>query len=169
MNPLNGENTDAHNWIIDANIWIELRDRYPISIFKTLWEGLSKATLDGRIKVPDEVMSEIRINDAAGWFEEWRELHNGELIHETDEVLFEKVISIIQTFEGKLINPNSPQKNHGDPYIIALAIVNNANVVTTEKPAKQPNTHVKIPDICKHYDVPCYRLLDFLEVEIGQH
>ncbi len=60
-------NDDKH-WVIDASIWIELRDRYPNRIFETLWDGISSCIIDGRIQVPEEVLFEINAKEENCWF-----------------------------------------------------------------------------------------------------
>ncbi len=156
-------------WVLDANVWIELRDRYPSWIFETLWNGLSQSILAGRIQIPEEVLAEINVNEEKDWFESWKKDHLSSLVYETNNELLECVQVIIEEFEEKLIDPDIPQKNHGDPFLVGLAQLNEACVVSTENPAKQPNNHVKVPDVCQHYGINCIKLLEFLKEEIGKH
>ncbi len=156
-------------WVIDANIWIRLRDDYPSWLFDTVWQGLSMSIQEGRLQAPVEVMDEVSPETDDHWFEIWKREHQSQLIFDTDESLVVQVQQIVEEFGGKFVDPDAPQKNFGDPYLVGLAILNNASVVTAENYAKQPNTHVKIPDVCDHFNVDCFKLLDFLKEEIGKH
>ena len=49
-----------------------------------------------------------------------------------------------------------------DPFIIALAKVINACVVTEEK--EKPNA-AKIPNVCQHFGIDCTNLQEFMEKE----
>lgn len=52
--------------------------------------------------------------------------------------------------------------NNADPFVIAKAAVEERTVVTME--LFKPNA-VKIPNICRHFKVPCLTLQEFMEAE----
>ena len=51
---------------------------------------------------------------------------------------------------------------NADPFVIAKAAVIGGTVVTME--SEKPNS-AKIPNICKHFEVPCVTLEAFMENE----
>ena len=54
---------------------------------------------------------------------------------------------------------------NADPFVIAKAAVNYDTVVTLER--ERPNA-VKIPNICQHFNIPCFDLEQFMEAERWQ-
>jgi hypothetical protein len=62
-----------------------------------------------------------------------------------------------------LADPEST-RNRADPFVIALAQVAHATVVTEELPS-QKASKVSIPDVCRALEVPCTDVYGFVRAE----
>jgi Domain of unknown function (DUF4411) len=51
---------------------------------------------------------------------------------------------------------------NADPFVVARAAVIGGTVVTMEK---EPKNGAKIPNICRHFGIPCFSLERFMEAE----
>ena len=80
-----------------------------------------------------------------------------------DEALFVAqtfgVVHFCQVIEQKKLLKGGKS---ADPFIIVRAKVLEATVITMEG---EPNNGAKIPNICRHFDIPCTSLEGFLELE----
>ena len=64
-----------------------------------------------------------------------------------------------------LINP-SKKKDEADPYIIAAAISKKLVVVTQEIGLGESSQRMKIPDVCRVFDLECVNLVGLIR-QIG--
>lgn len=48
-----------------------------------------------------------------------------------------------------------------DPWLIATAMHNNADIITFEKPATPNSTKPKIPDVASYFGITCHNFFDF--------
>ena len=75
-----------------------------------------------------------------------------------------EVSAILGRFEF-LINQRTGRSS-SDPWVIALAKLNSATVVTTESLSTSPNPmKPKIPDVCVAYDIKFIDTLEFIKQE----
>ncbi len=78
----------------------------------------------------------------------------------TEEI--QKVVSeILGTENFERLVDSRTDRSKADPFVIALAKVENHTVVTEEKNFGTP-TRPKIPIVCRHFDIPCINLLQFI-------
>jgi hypothetical protein len=129
---------------------------YPPDTFPAFWDRMDAAARAGKIKVSEEVVGELEKKDdgAADWIKAraW-------MIVDTDEPIQEKVKEILKA-HPRLVNA-SKSRSGGDPFVIAVAVVQGYSVVTGELPSgnlKKPH----IPDVCAGLAIPCSSLLEFV-------
>jgi len=147
-------------YIFDTNIFIRLKSYYR-SRFLTIWERLD-ALSGGELYSVREVYNEIK--DDKSFVTDWVQAHRS-IFRDPTQKEFEFVRTIFENrhFQG-LIRPG--QINQGsrvaDPFVIAAAEVYAGTVVTEERFV--PNG-ARIPNICKHYKIPCINMEEFLAAE----
>lgn len=104
------------------------------------------------------------LEELGGESYEWAENHSGLFV--TPNASEAKVVTDIYKVhqfrynieEKKLLNGGK----NADPFLIARASTISGSVVTMER--FKPNG-AKIPNICKHFNVPCFGLEEFMEEE----
>ncbi|ADG81940.1 DUF4411 family protein [Thermincola potens] len=134
---------------------------YPPDIFKSLWDNLTELGQSNNLISPDEVLLELKRgdDDLCAWMEE-REY----IFIEPDEEAQKVVAEIVNRFPDFV-----PEESHdgvwADPYVIAVAKVKNATVVTGEKAVGPGAKRPKIPNICQELGIECITLLELIRRE----
>jgi hypothetical protein len=127
---------------------------YPIEVFASFWERFSALIQAGTAIAIDEVLREIERKDDE--LHAWCKLHSELFTPMTEEVQI-SAREVVAAFPS-LVDLNRG-RGQADPFVVALARVRGAVVVTQEPPKP---TSPRIPDACKHFAVPCINLLDFI-------
>lgn len=146
-------------YVIDTCSLTELRRTYPFKMFAPVWNKLKELVNEERIITTEEVFDELKMNDddVYNWSKD-----NSKMFIPLDESIQIMVQEILTTHYNLIDLKN--KKSSADPFVIALAKLNNCTVVTEEKPSGGPHKS-KIPDVCKFYKIPCINLLDLLGKE----
>ncbi len=143
-------------YVFDANIFINLQRRQPIDLYKPLWEIISKLMRGGIIISSAEVLDEInRGNDELKTWVKQRE----DCFIESDVEIQLCVRDILKQDRGLI--DGGKKNNCADPFVIALAKLRKAKVVTEESPSGSENAP-KIPDVCKKHGIEYLNFVDFM-------
>jgi hypothetical protein len=150
-------------YIFDTNAFIVLAHYFP-SRFPNFWKELDRYVAEGRIQSVREVRHELDSYATKPHLEDWIEANKP--IFKTpgaDESIFVGKIFELPVFQGLIKKRNSlVSRPAADPFVIASAKINHGTVVTEEK--LKPNG-AKIPNVCKHFGIPCTNLEGFMETE----
>lgn len=92
----------------------------------------------------------------------WCEPRKESLVVPTDSAIATEVTSIL-TDHPKIV-ANMKGRNRADAFVIAVAKIKDATVVTGEGSDGTMNKP-KIPFVCGEYSVPCFRFLDLIQAE----
>ena len=146
-------------YVIDTCSLTELRKTYPFKMFAPVWNKLKDLVNKGIIISTEEVFEELKMNDDDVF--QWVKI-NSKMFIPLDEAIQLKAQEILTTHPNLIDIKN--KKSSADPFVIALALLNNCTVVSEENPSGGPNKS-KIPDVCKYNKVDCIKLLSLLEKE----
>jgi len=132
---------------------------YPPDTFGSLWDRLDELIASGSLRATEEVRFELekKDDDVLAWASE-RE----DLFVELDEQIQWVVSGLLDEFP-KLLDTRA-NRSAADPFVIALATLNECAVVTGEHATgklDRPN----IPDVCKEWDIECINLLTLFRRE----
>ncbi len=132
------------------------RTHYPPEIFPSVWQRLDDLIDSGALRASEEVLYELERKDdeVLAWVRD-----RGELIIDIDEEIQIAVQTILK--EHRRLLDTRKSRSGADPFVIALAQINRAAVVTYERPtnsAKRPN----IPDVCRALGIRCITFLQLL-------
>jgi hypothetical protein len=144
--------------LLDANVLITAnRLYYPLERVPEFWEWLVHHATAGQIKMPLEMVEEIRegTDDLADWLSDRDHLDALRFDEEADVALVQRVIN---NGYAPDLNDQEVEIIGRDPFLIAYALQAPADrcVVTTEisKPKRvRANRH--LPDVCKQIGVDC--------------
>ena len=154
-------------YVFDTNsLSIILKHYYP-ERFPSLWTKLNEMLTNGEIRLVRESYNEIMKLNAedrpALWAKENRKLFSTPSVEELQFVkeIF-KIAHFQQLIEKKKILSGRPT---ADPFVIAKAKCENAIVVSEEV---YKENAAKIPNVCKHFEIECINLEDFMQRENWQ-
>ena len=151
--------------LLDANVLITAsRDYYPLDRVPEFWEWLIHHANNGKVKMPLEMVEEIRegSGDLASWLSLSDHLDALCLDEEADVSLVRQVLN--EGYAGDLAD-HEVEKIGRDPFLVAYALRSSGDrcVVTTEvsKPSRQrANRH--LPDVCRQFQITCMDSFGFV-------
>ena len=128
---------------LDSDAIINAWRDYPIVNFPNIWEWVELLGSEQIGGMSEVVFKELERggDECYNWFKERKEL----FVYPNDEEIQYEVRRLVNTYNNFGLTTG---KNEGDPYVIALAKVKGAVVVTNESPSNDMNGP-KIPDICR--------------------
>jgi len=140
---------------LDSDAIINAWRDYPIHNFPNIWEWVEKLGSNKIGGMSEVVFKELEKggDECYDWFKERKPL----FVHPNSEEIQNEVRRLVNNYNNFGIITG---KNEGDPYVIALAKVKEADVVTNESPSNNMNGP-KIPDVCR---VEGIRILKFVQV-----
>ena len=145
----------------DTSALIDGLERYyPEASFPALWIKVDDLVAERRLLISEEVWEEVQQRDAV--VKAWCEPRKDNIIVPTDADVASQVQVVLKGHERLVMEMRG--RNRADPFVIAVAQLRGAVVVTGEGPdgtASRP----KIPYICDRLGVRCIRLLEVIREE----
>ena len=135
------------------------RDLFRPTVFHTLWAQIEDAIVAGQIRSVDEVQRELarRDDDARQWADA-----QGDLFVPLELPIQQSATQILN-LHPRLVSQGG-RRSAADPFVIALAMVNNGTVVTEETASGNINKP-RIPDVCDELGVPYLTLMGYIEAQ----
>jgi Domain of unknown function (DUF4411) len=132
---------------------------YRPTVFQSLWHKIDDLITDQRMFATEEV--QIEIKRKADHLVRWCQERKAMFISIDEEI--QPVVSEILATHGRLVKALS-NRSAADPFVIALAKVRDAIVVTGERPSGSIDKP-RIPDVCDAMGISCMSLVDMMEAE----
>jgi len=147
---------------IDTSALIDGLERfYPEKTFPGLWDKVVSLLEDGRLIISEEAWDESRKKDLAT--KEWCDKHDKDKwVVNTDASVAAEVRRILALYPR--IVGEMKGRNRADPFVIAVASLNNAVVVTGEGPDGN-DRKPKIPYICSNMGIKSITFLQLIKAE----
>jgi hypothetical protein len=155
-------------YCIDTSSLIEMKDKYPMDVFKSLWTNMERLIKDGRLIAPVDVGEEIKQGDDE--LKKWVKSQK-KLFVKHDKRQMERVKDVLKDYPF-LAKSEKPGVSNADPWLIALSVVKNDKekeelfqrkyIVVTEESKMKPN---RIPAVCRNYNIECINLLELFRKE----
>jgi hypothetical protein len=149
-------------YVFDSDTLIDLFRHYYLERFPTLWQNFDNLVSNSKIISVSEVGKELE--DYEDRLSEWVKNHR-EFFHTPTSAEFDFVADIfkIAHFQTMVRKKERLQgKPVADPFVIAKAKISEGWVVTQEKLKENA---AQIPNVCKHFGIPCINLEEFMEKE----
>lgn len=145
---------------LDTSTILDFRRHYPIDVFPAFWERVDEAISSGQLIASSEVLEELKKggDEVYKWFHDRPQMFVAPV-----EAVQKRVIDIMTTHPA-LVKPSMSKSSQGDPFVIAVAMVEGATVVTSEKPGSPDSP--KIPTVCTAKGVRCIGLMTMIR-ELG--
>lgn len=160
------------HYILDTGFFIIIRDYYP-NAFPAFWEKMDQAVGSNLISSVKEVKKELeQYGGKQEHLLKWIKDHEKIFTNPTSEEL-NKVRQIFEVPEFQNLIDKKKRLGGGpcaDPFVIAKAMKENAVLISREKPAARNKKgelqgSVKIPDVCKNFNIVCLSPEKFMEKE----
>jgi hypothetical protein len=145
------------SYSIDTSAIIDGRRRYyPADVFPGLWQKVEALIVVGELIATEEVWNELSVFDDEVFA--WARAQSRMFIPLDGDTQM-AVTSILHSHAG-LVDPLG-LKSRADPFVIALAQIAGASVITGEKPNNNP-LKPKIPNVCQALGIRVMNFLDFI-------
>ena len=146
---------------VDTSALIDGLERYyrPTS-FPSLWEKIDNLIDRSRLLCSEEVLEEATLRDLPA--KEWCLERQDRLIVATDAGVAVEVRLLLDRYPA--MTKNLKGRNRADPFVIVVAKMRGATVVTGEGQDGSAN-RPKIPWVCRQLNLPCLRLADLIAQE----
>ena len=147
-------------YLLDANVLITANSAYyPLDQIPEFWAWVSYQASSGRIKIPQEIIEEIKAGKDPDPLLDWinaPEIGAALLLGETvDPNSLQSVVSVGYAPD---LSDDEVEKIGRDPFLIAYALADpmGRTVVTTEvsRPSAQ-RANRRVPDVCQSVGVLC--------------
>lgn len=151
----------ARIYSVDSSALIDGLERYyPEQQFPALWVRVDELIAAGRFVISDEVHDELQRKDevARGWCERRKDA----IVVPTDGEVVVAVRAVLR--DHPLLVKAMKGRNRADPFVIAVASVRGAVVVTGEG-SDGTASRPKIPYVCGEMGIECCRFLDLSKHE----
>ncbi len=149
-------------YVFDSSTLIHLFRYYYLQRFPTLWGKFDGMAKNSEIVSVREVYSEIK--GKGDRLSDWAKKHREFFMESSlEEINFVSEIFKISHFQMLIRQQARLQGNPvADPFVIAKAKIISGCVITQE--VRKTNA-AKIPNVCDHFEIPCYNLEEFMEME----
>jgi predicted nucleic acid-binding protein len=140
-------------WCVDTSAWIDaVRFYNPASpLFERLWSFLEQEILAGRVMSPKAVYDELRektLGDSPAFAAFVKRIKGSMFAEETAEL--QTLFAVIANQYPDLTKKGKPfARSDADAWVIALAEIRGAAVVSQEKPKPSARVPYKIPDVAR--------------------
>lgn len=154
--------TGAPPYSVDTSALIDgLERNYPEARFPSLWEKVDGLIAAKRFLLSEEVWQEAQVKDAAT--RDWCSRHKKEDVVIPTDANVMKAVQAVHAVNNRLVM-NLKGRNRADPFVIAVASLHRAVVVTGEAAAGTPE-RPRIPYVCGLMKIDCVRFLDLINRE----
>lgn len=135
-----------------------MKSAYAPEVFPQFWNKMDEGVSSGLIFSSKMVLEEVskQDDDVFAWAKA-----RDDMFHKLDQLTLNTAAEITRNFP-KLIN-TSQEKDMADPFLIALAKVKDAVLVTQETPLRNSPKRMKIPDVCEAMSVQCINILGMVK------
>lgn len=152
-------------YLLDSNYWINAGNFYPQDLFPSFWNSMENLMLTGAVVIHQTVLDEInrREDTVSKWLHSVEGLDPMPISEETFNQYLVCCNWVEREEQGytRAAIDEFEQNSRADAWICAAAAVSDLILVTDEKKSNSPN-HVKIPNVCSAFNIPCMTNLDFM-------
>jgi len=162
------------SYLLDANSYIQAKNsHYRMGFCPGFWEWIDSSFAAGKLASISMVYKEI--TDYGDELSKWAKQRPEQFV-DVDDLETQKIFGHIAEHVMGLKLPKENEKirflEGADPWLIAKASSSGFTIVTHEVPVPENSQKIKIPNICRDFDVPyisSFDLLDTLNAKFVMH
>ena len=151
-------------YVLDTNVFIEAKRRYyAFDLCPGFWKSLLYHNSIGNLESIDRVRKELLEgkDNLAAWSKKTTSLFSS-TESEPVTTAYRSILQWVQSQDRFSNFEKSRFADDVDAWVIAYAKANNVVVATEEKSAPYSHKEIKIPDVCKHFNIKCIDTFDML-------
>nr|BAL56842.1 PilT domain-containing protein [uncultured Acetothermia bacterium] len=156
-----------NRYVLDTSVFTQaFRSYYHFDIAPGFWQALAQHAGAGTLLSIDRVKKEIEDgkDDLAKWIE--NHFHRSFESTADNQVLaaYQRVIqwAMAQGQYTDAAKAKFADADNADAWVVAYALAKDYVVVTQEVAAPQSKHNIKIPDVCRAFNVPCIDTFDMM-------
>ncbi len=151
-------------YLLDANTYIQAHNlHYDMEFCPAYWDWLDQQYNVGVLASITGVYDELASKSDS--LSDWVKKRKSHFLPVTTNDIQQQMANIAQYLvdsPGKSPEHIGNFLNGADPWLIARASVMSETIVTYEKLVTDESKKVKIPNVCKHFNVPCINTYELL-------
>lgn len=152
-------------YLLDSNAYLEAKQRYyRFNICPGFWHWLTRQSDAEKLLSVEPVLDELKYygDELSTWARDHADFF-APVDDENTQKCFAEVAELIESDDTFQARHKASFLDAADPWLIAKAQTLGATLVTHEQLAAPNSTKVKIPNICREFDVPYCDTFDLLE------
>lgn len=159
-------------YILDANVFLEACKRYyAFDLCPGFWHSIEYYATKGVLASIDRVRDELQEGNP---LDEWKLKVDEPLFLSTDTAdvvsAYGEIIRWAQQQVRLLDAAKASFAQDTDAWLIACARARNLTMITHEQSAPQSKTSIKIPDVCKAFNITCRNTFEMLrELQVAYY
>jgi hypothetical protein len=149
---------------LDSDAIIQAWIDYPIEFFPKVWESIHLLAISEVVGIAPVIYEELERGGDELF--DWVKARKGDFVAENSDELQEAVAYLVNHYNNFGLTTG---KNEGDPYVVALAMVEECIVVTNESMTNDMNGP-KVPDVCREEGIAWAKFVDIIrneELDVG--
>lgn len=156
------------NFLVDSNFFIQAhRSIYPIDVVQSFWIKVKKLADSGTIKSIDKVKLEIFDNSAhEDELKNWCQNNLSDSFFSNTDSVLQNYISIVNWASSSNYTDRAKQEfletDLADPWLVAYAMSTGDSIVTYEKSEPNIKRKIKIPEVCKEFNIRSISTIEML-------
>ncbi len=139
---------------LDTNVFTQRRKNYPPAVFASLWERMTELIAAGDAQATEYVQIELEKQDDE--ILEWTK--SQERLYVPIDEPIQHAVKAILSRHMRLLDDRKGRSG-ADPFVIALAQIHGATVVTEERLTGSLQKRPNIPDVCSALQIRCIPLV----------
>jgi hypothetical protein len=159
-------------YILDANVFLEAYKRYyAFDLCPGFWQSIKHHGAEGIAATIDKVWDQLQEGES---LDEWKANSRGLLVLSTDEADILSAYGEVIRWAQKQTRFESAAKasfaSDPDAWLIAFAKARKLTMVSHEKSEPNSKRIIKIPDVCKAFEIPYSNTFDMLRnLQVSYH
>lgn len=153
-------------YVLDTSVLTQAaRTYYAFDIAATFWERLTELFNQRRVISIDRVKDEI--DEGKDDLKDWTDAIPDAFRSTTDQTVLSAYAQVIQWANSHpqytpAAKAKFADKDNADAWVVAFAIANQCTVVSQETSAPASKVEIKLPDVCRAFNIECINTFEML-------
>ena len=151
-------------YLVDTSVFIQIKNYFGLDVCEGFWEWLVVGNDEGKVFSVEKVAEELGKGNAE--LADWTKKLGPEFFLLPDQKVIESMRNVSNRVSEQSYTQAAVRKflDSADYYLVSCALACNGVVVTYEIVEKTEN-RVKIPNVCREFDIECIRPYEMLKEE----